>query len=191
MGLGLWIVSAGFLARDAMAAEGKDQPMSMKLESTALAEGGTIARRFTGDGDDVSPPLAWRDPPAGTRQFALVCDDPDAPTPHPWVHWVIYGIAADVHQLPENLPPEAQLAKPVAARQGHNSWTTGRTVGYRGPAPPRGKPHHYHFRLYALDAALDVKPGLDKKPGLDRAALEKAMAGHILAQAELVGVYSR
>lgn len=162
----------------------KDRSMGMKLESSALAAGTTIARRFTGDGDDVSPPLAWHDAPAGTRQFALVCQDPDAPTPTPWVHWLIYRIPADVHQLPENLPAEPRLAKP-ACEQGHNSWTTGRTIGYRGPAPPRGKKHHYHFRLYALDDALDLKPGLDK------AALDKAMAGHILAEAELVGVYSR
>ncbi|HEY1784355.1 MAG TPA: YbhB/YbcL family Raf kinase inhibitor-like protein [Pirellulales bacterium] len=159
--------------------------MTMKLESSALAEGAKIDRRFTGDGEDVSPPLAWHDPPAGTRQFALVCDDPDAPSPQPWVHWLIYGIAADVERLPENLPAEPRLTGPVAALQGHNSWTTGRVIGYRGPQPPRGKPHHYHFRLYALDAPLDVPPGLD------RAALEKAMAGHILARAELVGVYSR
>ncbi len=150
-----------------------------------MADGATIARRYTGDGDDVSPPLAWRDPPAGTRQFALICDDPDAPSPQPWVHWVIYGIAADVHQLPEHLPAQERLTRPVAALQGRNSWTTGQTVGYRGPSPPRGSgAHHYRFRLYALDTALD-------KPGLDKAGLMRAMSGHILAEAELVGVYSR
>jgi hypothetical protein len=181
--IALLMVPAGSVVFSALALEEKGPPM--KLESSALAEGAKIARRYTGDGEDVSPPLAWHDPPAGTRQFALICEDPDAPSPQPWVHWVIYGIAADVRELPENLPPEPRLAKPVAAEQGHNSWTNGRMIGYRGPAPPRGKPHHYHFRLHALDAALDLKPGLDK------AALEKAMAGHVLAEAELVGIYQR
>ena len=176
----------GSVAWDVLAQQQKAKPMSMKLESIALADGATIARRYTGDGDDVSPPLAWHNPPAGTRQFALICDDPDAPSPQPWVHWVIYGIAADVDRLPEHLPAEERRAGPVAALQGRNSWTAGQTIGYRGPSPPRGSgAHHYRFRLYALDTALDVKPGLDK------AGLVRAMSGHILAEAELVGVYSR
>ena len=159
--MGLLIAWAGSVAAVRALAEG-DKPMAMKLESSALAAGAKFDKRFTGDGSDVSPPLAWHNPPAGTRQFALICDDPDAPSPRPWVHWVIYGIAADVHGLPEGLPAEPRLTEPAGAMQGRNTWTSGRVIGYRGPAPPPGKPHHYHFRLYALDAPLDVKPGLER-----------------------------
>lgn len=124
--------------------------------------------------------------PPGTRELALICDDPDAPTPQPWVHWVIYKISPDVTGLPEGVPPATCIDHPVSALQGRNSWSSGRTTGYRGPAPPpRHGTHHYHFRLYALDAPLTLNAGVDK------AALLGAMQGHILAEAELVGTYSR
>lgn len=160
--------------------------MTISIRSQAFAAGQPIPQKYTGDGADVSPPLEWQDLPAGTQELALVCDDPDAPTAEPWVHWVIYKILADVRELPEGVPAAAQLKSPAGAVQGNNSWTSGNRIGYRGPAPPPGHGvHHYRFRLYALDAALNVKAGLDKK------ALLKAISGHVLAEGELIGTYQR
>ena len=160
--------------------------MSLTLTTTAFPAGAPIPKKYTGDGADVSPALAWSGVPAGTRELALICDDPDAPTPQPWVHWVIYKLPADATSLPEAVSPSQQISQPVAALQGRNSWSSGRTIGYRGPAPPPGHgTHHYHFRLYALDAPLSLQPAIDKT------ALIAAMQGHILAEAELVGTYSR
>jgi len=160
--------------------------MSIKLTSSAFAEGQTIPTRYTGDGDDVSPPLAWEGVPDGAQELALICDDPDAPTAEPWVHWVIYKLAPTLQELPEAIPASLRIGTPIRALQGKNSWPSGRTIGYRGPAPPPGHGvHHYHFKLYALDGELDVEPGLDKN------ALLSAMDGHILAQGELVGTYQR
>jgi Raf kinase inhibitor-like YbhB/YbcL family protein len=158
----------------------------MKLTTSAFAAGATIPRKFTGDGQDVSPPLAWDDVPPGTQELALICVDPDAPTPQPWVHWLIYGIPAEVQALPENVPPQPHLEQPVRASQGRNSWSSGRTTGYRGPAPPRGHgTHHYHFTLYALDTKLPLEPGATVEQ------LKRALAGHIVAEANLVGTYER
>ncbi len=160
--------------------------MAMQITSTAFADGQPIPRKYTGDGADVSPPLSWSDVPPGTAELCLVCDDPDAPTPEPWVHWVLYGIPPQRSSLPEGVPPDLQLPQLGGALQGRNSWTTGRTIGYRGPAPPRGHgAHHYHFRLYALDAPLRLQPGADK------ATLLRAAQPHILAQARLTGTYER
>lgn len=160
--------------------------MSITVLSSAFAEGERIPKPFTGDGQDVSPPLRWEGIPDGAKELALICDDPDAPTAEPWVHWVIYKLPAALRELPQGVPVGARLEKPVAAMQGRNSWNAGRTIGYRGPAPPPGHGvHHYHFRLYALDCELTVNPGLDKK------TLLKAMDGHVLAEGELVGTYQR
>ncbi|MBC8876189.1 MAG: YbhB/YbcL family Raf kinase inhibitor-like protein [Planctomycetes bacterium] len=160
--------------------------MSMTIRSTAFAEGDVIPQRHTGDGQDVSPPLAWEGVPDEARELALVCDDPDAPTAEPWVHWVIYKIAPTVRALPQGVPADAQLDAPIEALQGRNSWPTGCTIGYRGPAPPpRHGVHHYHFKLYALDCELDLNSGIDKN------ALLAAMDSHVLAQGELVGTYQR
>ena len=160
--------------------------MTMIIRSIAFSEGEAIGKQFTGDGRDISPPLSWDDLPDGTKELALICDDPDAPTARPWVHWVIYKLGPDVHQLPENIPAGPRVETPVAAFQGRNSWSSGRTIGYRGPAPPPGHGvHHYHFRLYALDRALEVNPGIDKE------TLLKAIDGHVLEQAETVGTYQR
>jgi Raf kinase inhibitor-like YbhB/YbcL family protein len=158
--------------------------MSIKLNSSAFVNGAAIPKRFTEDGDDVSPPLNWEFLPPATKEIALVCDDPDAPSKDPWVHWVIYKLPADLRQLPEGVPAEAQLASPKGALQGLNSWPSGKIVGYRGPAPPGGT-HHYHFRLYALDAPIALQAKATK------AALLKAMTGHVLAAGELVGTYTR
>jgi Raf kinase inhibitor-like YbhB/YbcL family protein len=160
--------------------------MPLKFTSSAFENGQPIPRRYSGEGEDISPPLAWDAPPAGTQELALICDDPDAPTPKPWVHWVIYAIPADVHSLLAAVPNEPQLQEPAAACQGKNSWDKGVTIGYRGPMPPPGHgTHHYYFRLYALDAKLNLAPGATKDK------LLAAMKGHVLAEGKLVGKYER
>ena len=155
----------------------------IQVNSDAFAAGKAIPKRYTGEGEDLSPALRWAGVPQGTRELALICDDPDAPTPQPWVHWVLYKIPAGVSELPEGLPRSAELQTPAGARQGKSSW---KEIGYRGPMPPPGHGvHHYHFRVYALDTALELAAGADKP------ALLAAMKGHILAEGELVGTYQR
>lgn len=157
--------------------------MAIPLTSTAFASNAAIPAKFTGDGEDISPALSWSKLPAGTKELALICDDPDAPSTEPWVHWVIYKIPASATGLPENVAKTESLAAPAGAVQGKNSW--GRT-GYGGPAPPRGHGvHHYHFQLYALNRVLDVSPGLDKT------GLQRAMQGAIIGQGKLTGTYQR
>jgi Raf kinase inhibitor-like YbhB/YbcL family protein len=152
--------------------------MTFEVTSSAFAQGEPIPVKYTCDGDDISPPLAWGDPQEGVRSFALINDDPDAPV-GTWVHWVLFNLPADARSLPERVPPDAEL--PDGSRHGQNSW---RRLGYGGPCPPSGT-HRYFFKLYALDAALELDPGADKKQVIE------AMEGHILAEAELMGVYSR
>ena len=160
--------------------------MSLTVTSEAFKAGAPIPKKYTEDGEDVSPPLSWQNAPAGTKELALICDDPDAPVAEPWVHWVIYKIPASVTKLPEGVPADAELKSPAGARQGVNTWQSGRTVGYRGPAPPKGHgTHHYHFRVYALDAPLSLHAKATKKE------LLAAMKGHILAEGELIGTYER
>ncbi|RME38625.1 MAG: YbhB/YbcL family Raf kinase inhibitor-like protein [Planctomycetota bacterium] len=157
--------------------------MSITVESPAFTNNEPIPRRYTGDGDDVSPQLTWSDVPVQAKELALIMDDPDAPTPQPWVHWVIYKIPAAALGLPEGVETTESPSVPVGALQGKNSWGQ---IGYRGPAPPPGHGvHHYHFKLYALDKGLDAQPGLTKDE------LLSLMEGHILAQGELVGTYER
>jgi Raf kinase inhibitor-like YbhB/YbcL family protein len=153
--------------------------MAMKLTSPAFANGAVIPKEYTADGRDISPPLSWSEVPAGTKTFALLCEDPDAPRGL-WVHWVIFNIPASTQSLPPGVPPHDTL--PDGSRQGRNDF--GR-IGYGGPSPPRGKPHRYFFRLYALDTAVGLPPGAT------RDMLLKAMHGHILDQAELMGTYGR
>jgi Raf kinase inhibitor-like YbhB/YbcL family protein len=153
--------------------------MAFVLDSSAIEAGGAISALYTCDGRDISPPLHWEHPPAGTQSFALICDDPDAPM-GTWVHWVLYNLAGSQRQLPEAVPAREKLVD--GTLQGRNDF--GR-IGYGGPCPPRGKPHRYSFRLYALDALLPLAPGVRKKD------LLKAMQGHILGQAEFLGVYGR
>jgi Raf kinase inhibitor-like YbhB/YbcL family protein len=160
--------------------------MKLTITSTAFLEGQPIPKKYSGEGQDVSPAIAWSDPPGAARELALICDDPDAPTPEPWVHWVIYKIPAGSHGLPEGIPPAPRVADPAGAVQGKNSWPGAAAIGYRGPMPPPGHGvHHYHFAVYALDVELPVGPGLDKK------ALRKAMDGHVVAEGRLTGTYRR
>lgn len=157
--------------------------MSLTLTSQAFQEGRSIPKRHTEDGEDLSPALSWSPLPAGTKELVLIVDDPDAPSSDPWVHWLIYKIPGATTELKEGVPPTANPEFPAGAAQGKNSWGT---VGYRGPAPPKGHGiHHYHFKLYALDAPLDLKPGFDKHD------LMNEMSGHILGHGELVGTYQR
>jgi Raf kinase inhibitor-like YbhB/YbcL family protein len=153
--------------------------MSIELTSTAFQPGATIPKPYTGDGADRSPPLHWSDPPQGTKSLALICDDPDAPR-GTWVHWVLFNLPSQTHELAEGVPTTEALGN--GAKQGKNDFGK---IGYGGPAPPKGKPHRYYFKLYALDMAPDLSPGASK------AQLVDAMKGHILAEGELVGNYGR
>lgn len=153
--------------------------MKLELSSAAFQPGTYIPKKYTGEGQDVSPPLKWSTPPAGTVAFALICDDPDAPV-GTWVHWVAWGIKPDVRELPEAVPPQKE--SPNGMRQGTNDF---RKIGYGGPMPPRGSDHRYFFRLYALDANPTIEAGASKKD------LVAAMQGHILAEGELMGRYKR
>lgn len=162
-----------------------DDAPELIVTSEALEAGKPIPIEFTGDGADLSPPLAWTGAPQGTQSFALICDDPDAPTPQPWVHWVIYAIPGEVTELPAGIAKEPALTQPEAlkgVKQGKNGWGQ---VGYRGPAPPPGKPHRYYFTVYALDAALALEPELNKD------ALLAAMEGHVLAKGQFMATYQR
>jgi Raf kinase inhibitor-like YbhB/YbcL family protein len=162
-------------------------PQQLVVDSSVLKPGQPFPKDYTADGRNVSPPLAWKGAPAATKEFALIMDDPDAPTPQPFVHWVLYKIPAGASELPEGVPAGASLTGPAAlagAQQGVGGFRRGEP-GYRGPAPPPGKVHHYHFTVYALDAPLDPKPGLDK------AGLLEAMKGHIIGQGELIATYER
>jgi len=165
-----------------VSADAKEVNPIMKLTSPGFENQGAIPKEFTCDGEDLSPALAWSNVPQGTRSFALIVDDPDAPDPaNPrmtWVHWVVYNIPATVSSLPEGVK-EKDL--PKGTMHGLNDW---KKTGYGGPCPPIGK-HRYFHKLYALDIAL---PDL-KQP--TKAKLEKAMEGHVLSKAELVGLYQR
>ena len=154
--------------------------MTFSLTSSAFAEGGEIPTRYTCEGQDASPPLAWLEPPSGTKSLALIVDDPDAPDPkapkRTWVHWVLYNLPPTTGQLPEAVAPNTL---PTGTREGLNDW---KRTGYGGPCPPIGR-HRYFHKLYALDAVL---PDLSQP---SKTQLEQAMRGHVLAQAELVGTY--
>jgi Raf kinase inhibitor-like YbhB/YbcL family protein len=160
-------------------AQEKGGMMSLQISSGAFSAGATVPKKFTCEGPDVSPKLSWVDPPAKTQSFALIMDDPDAPV-GTWVHWVLFDLPADTKELAEGVAKQEQLSN--GARQGRNDFGK---IGYGGPCPPPGKPHRYFFKLYALDAKLNLKAGASK------ADVERAMKGHILTQAELVGRYGR
>lgn len=149
----------------------------LTLSSPAFADGAPIPKRHTADGEDVSPSLTWSGTPAGTTSLALICEDPDAPSGS-FVHWLAWNIGAEARDLREGVPAQAGSG----IEQGENDF--GRT-GYGGPKPPPGKPHRYVFRLFALDAALELANGAT------RADFERAIEGHILAEAKLVGLYQR
>jgi len=153
--------------------------MVFAIMSLAIRAGAAIARQYTCDGRDVSPPLSWENPPQETQSFALICEDPDAPM-GTWVHWVVYNIPAILRALPEGLPAVQKLQD--GTLQGKNDF--GR-LGYGGPCPPVGRPHRYFFRLYALAGKPNLEPGAKKQE------LLRAMEGRILGQAEFFATYGR
>jgi Raf kinase inhibitor-like YbhB/YbcL family protein len=178
----VWSVAAGVLLLGAAlpgchssAARGQ----TMNLSSTSFQDGSRIPAKYTCSGANISPQLAWSAPPAGTVSLALTVTDPDAPR-GTWVHWVMYNLPAGTRALPEGLPALGQL--PDGALQGRNDFGE---IGYGGPCPPPGSPHHYIFTLYALDSKLNLPVGAT------RAQVEAAMQGHILASGRLVGIYQR
>lgn len=153
--------------------------MVLKIESPAFREGEMIPKRFTCDGEDISPPLSWKEVPNGTRSLAIICDDPDAST-GTWDHWILFNIDPSKGGLPEAVSKERRL--PGGEIHGKNSW--GRSY-YGGPCPPPGKPHRYIFKLFALDTRLSISPGSNKSELLE------SMKKHILDKARLVGIYGR
>ena len=147
----------------------------LKITSTTFQHGGVIPAKCAKEGDNVSPQLQWSGAPAGTREFALICHDPDAPLPHGWTHWVLYGIPADVNELPEG--------RGTGYVDGGNDYGE---QGWGGPMPPPGHgTHHYYFWVYALDTEL----GADA--GLSRAQLLERLEGHVLEQARIMGLYEQ
>jgi Raf kinase inhibitor-like YbhB/YbcL family protein len=182
--MSLWFAAAGFgclvaasCAKDTQTT--KEPAMSIQITSTAFTEGRPIPDKYTCAGSNVSPPLQWTHAPAGAKSFALIAEDPDAPM-GTWVHWVIYNLPSATTALAENTPPAPEL--PDGSKQGINDF---RETGYGGPCPPPGKPHRYFFKIYALDAMLNLKSGATKEE------LVKAMDGHVLAEGRLTGTYQR
>jgi Raf kinase inhibitor-like YbhB/YbcL family protein len=156
---------------------GSQESSALRVSSPAFENGERIPVQYTCDGANVSPPLQWMAPPSGTRSLSMIMDDPDA---RGWVHWVLFDLPADVRSLPEGIPPDA--LKPMGGVHGRGT----AAVGYVGPCPPEHDgPHHYSFRVYALDSRLELPSGTSKTD------VERAMRGHILMSGELVGIYSR
>jgi len=151
----------------------------MRILSTTFGNGEPIPKDCTCDGANRSPHLAWSEIPVDTRSFALVCDDPDAPR-STYVHWVLFNLQADAVELAPGVPRTPELSS--GARQGLND---SGNIGYDGPCPPPGNPHRYFFRLYALECALNLAPGVK------RSDLDEAMVNHILADTALMGTYLR
>jgi Raf kinase inhibitor-like YbhB/YbcL family protein len=154
-------------------------PNTLQLKSPDFSAGATIPKQFTCDGADISPSFSWSDPPPSTQSFALIADDPDAPAGN-WVHWVLYNLPPTLRSLPQNFPKTEQPHGD--SHQGNNDFEK---TGYNGPCPPPGKPHRYFFKLYALDTKLTLKPGASKKD------VEAAMQGHIVAEGQYIGRFSR
>jgi Raf kinase inhibitor-like YbhB/YbcL family protein len=176
-----WMVSdspATFAAPPSSSSREGEKAMSLTISSPNFSNGGTIDKKFTCDGADVSPQLSWNEPPPGTKSLALLVDDPDAPVGN-WNHWTLWNLPTTSRGLPEGVGKEARL--PDGSQQGLNDF---QKTGYNGPCPPPGKPHRYYFKLYALDAKLNLKSGGTKE-------LEAAMKGHVLAQGEWMGRYGR
>ena len=156
----------------------KGEKMTIHLTSSAFNQKGDIPVKYTCDGVNISPPLSWSGAPSGTKSYALLVEDPDAPS-KTWIHWVVFNIPASQTSLNEHFPAIKEMSDGI--RQGTNDF---RNIGYGGPCPPNGT-HHYYFKIYALDNLLKLPAGSTKKE------LEQAMKNHILAEGELMGTYSR
>lgn len=155
-----------------------DPQPTLVLTSSAFDNGGRIPEGYTCSGYNKSPALKWTGVPKGTRSLALILDDPDAPM-GTFVHWVVYNLSPTSKGLPEGVSPSALVANGEQGTNGRGA------IGYTGPCPPPGKPHHYHFHLYALDQKLELKAGAAAQQ------LEAALKGHVLGNAELVGIFKR
>ena len=153
--------------------------MALVLSSSAFKDQEQIPRKYTGDGADLSPPLSWEGVPENAKGLVLICDDPDAPA-GTWDHWILYDITPGATNLEEGIPSGEVV--PGIGKQGRNDFGN---LSYGGPAPPRGKPHRYFFRLFAVDAPTGLRPGATKDKVLS------AIKDHTLAKTELVGLYSR
>lgn len=173
------LLLTGVLGVPAIYSAESGSPQKFILTSSAFQAGADIPRKYTCDGEDVSPPFRWENPPAGTKAFAMIADDPDAPG-GTWVHWVIYDFSSETRELREAISKTEVIAG--GAKQGINDF---RKVGYGGPCPPPGPAHRYFFKLYALDAATDLKSRATKQLLLD------ALKAHVLGEADLMGRYRR
>jgi Raf kinase inhibitor-like YbhB/YbcL family protein len=165
--------------KNAEASKERSTPMTITIRSAGFADDQSIPQKYTCDGEDVSPSLSWDNAPDGTKSFALICDDPDAPS-GTWVHWVIYDLSAGTRELPEAIPAKEEVLS--GARQGTNDF---KRIGYGGPCPPKGNAHRYYFKLYALDSVLNLKAGATKGD------VENAMKGHALGEGTIMGTYKR
>lgn len=183
-----WLIVLGFVLSGWMAAGWSQHRAGavgraprFVLRSSAFADGAQLPKKFTADGADISPPLSWSRPPAGTRSLLIIMSDPDAPGPMPFLHWVVFNIPPTARSLPAHLPPHKHVAGVHGARQGKNSFG-GR--GYGGPAPPPGPAHHYRIEIYALKRKLAYAPDCYR-------CLQHAIAGYVLAQADIRVTYGR
>jgi Raf kinase inhibitor-like YbhB/YbcL family protein len=155
----------------------------LPIRSNAFENGSGIPSKYSADEAEISPPISWASVPEGVRSFVLIVEDPDAPTPNPFVHWLLYNIPSEVRDLPDDVRHEELAAAARGAMQGKNS---NLKIGWAGMAPPKGDtPHHYHFQLFALDRMLPLEPGAG------RTALIEAMREHVIVRGELVGTYAR
>jgi len=177
--IALFIITSSLLSHSTLSATKGNALMPFTLESKSFTQGGEIPTRFTCEGDNISPALTWSGVPQNTKSLVLMVTDPDAPDPAApkmtWIHWLLYNIPPSITELSENFHPDKTI------KEGKNDW---HKTGYGGPCPPIGR-HRYFFTLYALDIVL---PDL-KQP--NKSTLEKAMAEHIIDQAELIGTYQK
>ncbi len=153
----------------------------IEVTSSVLESGAPIAARFTGDGEDLSPPISWSTPPEGTVSVAIIMDDPDAPR-GTFTHWLLWGLDPDVTALPPGIATKAEISEPVEAVQGTNDFGQ---IGYRGPSPPPGREHRYFIKVFALDTHLDLEPGAR------RSEVEEAIREHVIERGEFMGTYAR
>jgi len=173
------LLAASEAQAGAPSAVGKGQAMGFTITTPAFKDGATIPKKFTADGADVSPALAWKGTPPGTQALALVVDDPDAPV-GTWVHWLVYDLPPATTGLAEGIGKNAKL--PTGSKEGANSWGNS---AWGGPSPPKGKPHRYFFKLFALSSPLGLAAGASMEE------LTKAMTGKILVEAIVMGTYGR
>ena len=174
----LWVATFFLVwALAACASDTIQAPSTIQVLSKAFSAGGAIPARYSCQGENVSPDLAWSNLPAGTKTIVILCDDPDAPVGN-WVHWVLYDLPASETGIADGV----KAAPPAGARHGLNSWNK---PGYGGPCPPPGKPHRYFFKVYALNAPLGLSEGVTEAKVLE------AMKAHVLARGEIMGTYAR